>query len=155
MSQAITLSEIDNGPQDQWNRTMEQTTENAKKVFNEYMAPYLIFSSITDSLGGIYVNFNDSSSMQFRIGSCLDMFFDVNGNKKPGKWGKDIFPFIICGSAKESGNSKFRSYPKWEWKNNPPQDRNEYLQTCKTDPFYCTPLIEYDGWQIKDDYPWY
>jgi hypothetical protein len=38
-------------------------------------------------------------------------------------------------------------------------DREALLNACENTPmiykrFYCTDLIIYDGWEIKDDYPW-
>lgn len=33
------------------------------------------------------------------------------------------------------------------------KDRNWLIEQCKSKKGYCTKLIEYDGWEIKDDYP--
>lgn len=32
--------------------------------------------------------------------------------------------------------------------------RTELIEACKTNHYYCSTLIEQDGWEIKEDYPW-
>mgnify|MGYP003238774953 CR=1 FL=1 len=54
---------------------------------------------------------------------------DINGNAKPNVYGRDIFTFMLTSATKKL-NSQYDA------------------------GFYCGALIQYDGWEIKDDYPW-
>ena len=98
-------------------------------------------------------------------GSCLTLWSnnqyvvlttDLNCEKGPNIYGRDIFdifelyymnnkkPFI-------AGLDAFKSFPREQIMNN---------SGCKTHTYNggkqaaCFAIIVYDGWQIKDDYPW-
>jgi hypothetical protein len=83
---------------------------------------------------------------------------DINGQKKPNKFGKDLFFFkyyIFQGTQSNASNGKFIPYSY----NTP---RSVLIGTTgNADACYkdgngtlCTALILQDGWKIADDYPW-
>ena len=72
---------------------------------------------------------------------------DVNGSGGPNISGKDVFTLYV--------NKKGVLYmPGYD------RTREQILAACKRYPGYgeyyenCQSLIQYDGWEIKDDYPW-
>ena len=72
---------------------------------------------------------------------------DVNGKRGPNQTGKDIFAFYF-----QTQNGNFRFY---SWSRTPVLDRNKNLEYCQKVPKTCGQLIMQDGWEIKDDYPWW
>ncbi len=66
---------------------------------------------------------------------------DINGFKGPNKRGKDVFTtsFLQTGEYR-----MFRHTTR----------RSDALGSCKYNGSTCGYLIQMDGWQIKDDYPW-
>ncbi len=88
--------------------------------------------------------------------SYADVFVDLNGQKKPNKFGKDIFHFIywVRYELSPKVDGKFIAYgANWA--------RNEIINdpaayTCRKDKQgkLCAALIMHDGWEIRDDYPW-
>ena len=103
---------------------------------------------------------NDGSSITFRVQDnnetvkSLAFNVDINGDKKPNKFGRDIFQFYYrIQSPDNSINGKF--YPTGYNK----EMREELLEgtnSCNKlqNGAYCTALIMKDGWRIADDYPW-
>ena len=73
---------------------------------------------------------------------------DINGYKGPNTWEKDIFRFYIG----EKTNYQLSGYNT---------DATNYarsilLRECKEKPTSaCTALVMRDGWEFKEDYPWY
>lgn len=73
------------------------------------------------------------------------MYVDVNGFKKPNIRGKDVFliEFVFStGKVKLYGQGASRA---------------SLLDNCGKSEYgdqLCGALIEYDGWEFKDDYPW-
>jgi len=81
------------------------------------------------------------------------IFYDINGDKGPNIVGKDIFTFDF------GKLNKFKlAFHPGSWG---VTDRDAILETLcsKSEGGYyggdgCGWVIQYDGWQIKDDYPW-
>ena len=71
---------------------------------------------------------------------------DINGFQKPNVIGKDVFNMTFDLRKKIFG---FHNYGT--------STRQRYLDKCKTDSDaqVCGYLIFLDGWEIKDDYPWF
>ncbi len=83
---------------------------------------------------------------------------DINGNKSPNKMGRDLFVFSIV-------NNQFQTYDQykdWSWSRKALMAENGTSGQCNPNAqggilgpgCYCSKLIEYDGWEIKKDYPW-
>lgn len=174
MSQAILLSENDNGPSKDWDKTYYVNNEDGNydnitnrnlvlTYFNKYLKAYLKYLEIEDNpedlqdeetgqASRIRVHFADGSYMNIYNGACMDLDFDVNGKRKPNLLGKDIFKFIICPEDKAitecGGNKNWCTYcPSCT-------TREIALQRCKTSAVYCGRLLMMDNWEFKDDYPW-
>ena len=71
---------------------------------------------------------------------------DINGFDKPNVIGKDVFNMTFDVRKKTFG---FHNYGI--------STRQRYLDNCKSDEDaqVCGYLIFLDGWEIKDDYPWF
>jgi prepilin-type N-terminal cleavage/methylation domain-containing protein len=79
------------------------------------------------------------------------LYIDINGQKKPNKYGKDIFYFdyTIRDDTVPSNNGKMKPAGYTF-------SRNSLLSVCSESGtgIYCAALIMKDGWKISDDYPW-
>ena len=168
-AQAKLLSEIDNGPSDEWDKksmAMEDGSENiqgnrqlALNYFNKYFKPYMKYTSIDEnpkfmqnSDGESYfivVYLADGSAIGFRNGSCAHIRFFLNGAKSKAS-GKDMFDYLICQSSQTSlaySNKGFGPYcPNCT-------NRANSLSACSRNGMYCAALIMIDGWEFKKDYP--
>lgn len=160
MSQAILLSEVDNGPLEYWDKKSSimnddgsyNSTANdmlAEEYFDKYFAKYLKIASKgylnEDSRKRFQTIFADGSSANWGNGGCIDITYDVNGGKNPNLLGFDRFPFTICHDKKPA----FTSYTK-----NSIKSRDIAVEKCKTTPQYCVVVLEFDNWEFKSDYPW-
>ena len=80
---------------------------------------------------------------------------DINGNKGPNTFGKDVFSYYL---NTDGTNNIFKT--KFSGPVGITIDRealiNDPLDGCKKGlrGINCGALIQYDGWQISDDYPW-
>jgi hypothetical protein len=83
---------------------------------------------------------------------------DINGYKKPNKFGKDLFFLSIDAN---------KNVEPHHWDDNQPSSVTKTREQLKNGPsnygyqcnknnrgMWCAALIMADGWQIKDDYPW-
>ena len=86
-------------------------------------------------------------------GVCIDREYrdiifkvDINGFDKPNVSGKDVFNMAFDLQKKVFGFYNYGS-----------STRQNVLNKCKTDEDsqICGYLIFLDGWEIKDDYPWF
>ena len=108
---------------------------------------------------------NDGSL--FFIDDCNpNIAYDVNGEKGPNVGGRDIFHFTFLGNTDgefpglEDKIPHFNTYPGgWDILQTGRDiqqnlyARDNLIEECKTHFYYCTLLIQSDGWEIKDDYP--
>ena len=170
------MSEIDNGPVDQWNKQKMARdkdgnllyTENAKLAldyFDTYIKNYIKYIKVIDRLeknelagddgAFIKVYLSDGSTLYMNNGDCFCFLYDVNGDKSPNKHGKDIFNFLLCSDnglktyflGENNSNLGPRTGGKYS------QDREVVLSRCKNDSRFCSRLLMFDGWEFKSDYP--
>ena len=159
MQQAIMLSEIDNGSSMYWDYVRGGSNIDSLIFFNTYFAPYLSFIEIDnnslrpgDSDPKTKIFFNDGSSMQISMGSCVDFIFDTNGKKNPNSYGYDKFTFLFCTGADSAfwfhrNDKTFGVYLEG-------QTRADALTWCNNVNYVCSALLQIDNWDFKDDYPW-
>ncbi len=76
---------------------------------------------------------------------------DINGNSKPNIYGRDIFTFMLT-SATKNLNMAGSGYSREILKSSGRRGCNK--NSSSDAGFYCGALIQYDGWEIKNDYPW-
>ncbi len=86
------------------------------------------------------------------------MHIDINGQKKPNKFGKDIFFFryyIFTGTQSSPYNGKFLPY-SYNSSRDVLSGKTASSEACgkEGNGYLCAALILKDGWRISDDYPW-
>lgn len=175
MQQAFARAIADYGDAMNWNLpTLQNDKEQINKFVDTYLFPYLtgIKQCAADApecreftkhlLPGqpVYI-FSDGSCFGLTTGGAgetsatIHFMYDYNCMGKPNKYGYDIFQFVMqfnTGKAPKfrGGGTRLLNTA----------NREELLELCKNpDSEYqksdCATLIEYDGWEIKEDYPWY
>ncbi len=77
----------------------------------------------------------------------IHILVDLNGNKKPNTYGKDIFQFSFGFGFDR--NAKLRPYPYIN-----SNDRTILKTKCLEDATYCSQLIFLDNFEFLDDYPY-
>ena len=182
--QLILLSEKDNGEVWEWESPDEYSyTFNESEFFKKYFEPYLkkvvdyksnlpnveyatynidgdrvpLARSWTILPDGSSIGlFNNSGGEDGSLpggGTYMWIFIDVNNKQPPNRLGRDIFMaelvrnkrIVMWGSDYNNRNSLIT---------------DKYGYSCKkgTHERYaggnCGALIQMDGWEIKDDYPW-
>ncbi len=96
-------------------------------------------------LGDACVENNDDGTCKRREYRDITFLADINGFSKPNTMGKDVFLMQFNIPDKQF---KFYLYNT---------NRSAVLRYCSSDfdSQICGYLIYLDGWQIKDDYPWF
>ena len=169
MEQAILMSEKDNGEALYWFPTVDDKGSDVyENWFNTYLAPYMVITSQKKLSGTFYqVGLGDGSGFVSYIGGDKNIvvvnFFYCTELKYCGIEqydGRNSFLFTLVKTTNDkvafvTSNFSMHSY-----------SRERLLRMCKygnaDDPevsskgrrHACTRLIEYDGWEIKPDYPW-
>ena len=167
MSQAVVMYSSDHNmlPED-W-AVPKSNPDAIEEYWQTHFAPYFK-NEISTQKGknlwtgwkdGFIVKFSDGSYMTMGASGAVDILYDVNGDKAPNKWGRDIYIFLI-------NKGEFTAY-NWTYDISgfePPDgeeaytkdlnDRKNVLRLCKYDPTFCSGLLLLDGWEFKDDYPY-
>ena len=184
MSQALNRAEIDYGDMKYWDFGNNNETI---KFFNTYLKPYLKIiktyevgefptdinyygtnGTIANGYGAIIDNpkfvLADGTMIisidlfPTETDHAINILVDINGFKKPNKYGRDVFAFSIqhekkfipagIGYSSDIESSKEEYERDWLINGN--------IRGCSRDNigFWCAALIMMDGWEIKDDYPW-
>ena len=99
---------------------------------------------------GVVVRLEFNNDGNGKFGGELFVKVDLNGKKQPNMLGKDWFDMVI-----EPNTSKIKMFGSGQTRANL---LNSY-RGCNTNSSiyageYCGALIQYDGWEISDDYPW-
>ena len=154
MSQAILLSEIDNGPIEYWEKDSMATNENggfdqaanniiAEEFFDKYLVNYMkVIKRGYTTINGrklFQIYLPDGISVIIGNGGCIDLMVDTNGDKKPNFLGYDKFVFLICPNNKPA----FNSY-------NSTLDKEEAITKCTTAPKYCSRVLQLSNWEFND-----
>ncbi|MDR1327105.1 MAG: type II secretion system GspH family protein [Heliobacteriaceae bacterium] len=129
------------------------------QFFNTNYTPYMKTIKVETTAKGVNAAFPDGSGMFIRKSiatppdiddycasthvifcvhykTCKDPYFDTINNASSASDGRNSFVFQVNGST-------------------PWQDfsREQLLEDCRTSKYYCSKLLQHDGWEIKDDYP--
>ena len=189
MQQAIQLSTVQNGDVETWNQKefidsskIEDENEqeeaqltNAKDGFEfvlKYILPYMKYVKIEENqpvtiasgrvlkLSKIYLN--DGSSFYVKNGACIDIIYDVNGDKGPNKWGYDMYYFLLSprmaprAAYFASDKQYFGTYGYNPRSSYPEGYREKIRSLCclEEGANYCSELIYLDNWEYADDYPY-
>lgn len=167
MSQAVKLSEVDNGPAYYWTKDARMSDEDgviianptgALAFYERYLAKYLKLIAEPEE-GKLKIALSDGSTVSMGIGYCLDMNFDYNGDKGANTLGVDKFDFLLCteegynAGLSRNKQNPFDAYFPYSCARTG-CSRTQLLNKCKSNPLHCSGLLMYDGWEIKDDYPY-
>ncbi len=175
MQNAFNFAMIDHGEMSYWEfPTKQNDGDQMSKFATTYIFPYLKGVSQCDTnsnpecfaygseifdqgLPAIYI-FSDGSCFGMNIGGSgvgagnIHIYYDYNCMQKPNIYGKDVFDYII----RWVNNEYVFKAGGYATVNK--TTREELLNFCKNadgqDRGECSALIQFDGWQVKDDYPW-
>ena len=184
MTNAIKLSETEWGiPSYEWEgRSVCGGLEQHKQYLDNYILKHINYLKIEElgenesyynsiqainkqyweNVAAVYLN--DGSL--FFVDECVyGIVFDVNGERKPNQVGKDIFSFYIL--SEDDGDPAFaQTVPRFntrDWSTilfQPEHggndiSRSNFLNGCRQGfSSSCTALVEMDGWEFKEDYPY-
>ncbi len=122
------------------------------EFFNVHYAPYMQTISVEKLTRGVAAAFADGSGMYLRkrqealsevgveVIFCVDYRKCALYDEGEPLNSRDYFEFWTDGRVVHNGI----------WNGT----REQLVQNCADSPSYCSLLIQYDGWEIKDDYPW-
>lgn len=168
MSQAIIMSENENGPAGDWSKdtanreedgTLIDMPDSNLKFFQKYIAPYMNITEIGkkdyEGTSKAFAAFADGSIAYFINGNCLDIIFDSNGTRKPNQEGKDRFRFLFCTSKFNESHIGHNKYFGTYMQDLTIEKGREYTKgMCKKNRYYCATLLLLDDWEFKEDYPY-
>lgn len=179
LSQAAQMSVVQNGDMKNWDYSL-----TGEEFFNTYLSNFIKMGSqkVEDAkkAGVVYIKASGEEEVSFtnlydsgkiltlasgtqilmdtvRYSSIQTYLVDLNGFKKPNRIGVDVFALTVT----PDGVQTF----KWddgetvdiirdrEILHNGPSRHN---YQCNSDGrgMWCAAMIEKDGWEIKNDYPW-
>jgi prepilin-type N-terminal cleavage/methylation domain-containing protein len=139
-------------------REMKRLTSYGENFdwYMTYLDPYIGHAYVKANSYTVY--YKDGSKLDtFFPGSCMDVIYDVNGDKRPNSEGYDRFRFLFCfddGSRKFYFNNKdifFGTYGNGV--SSQATTRENMAAKCKSSPPFCTRLLQNDQWEFKSDYP--
>ena len=183
IAQAIELSEVHNESVKYWN-----FNQSNADFFNQYLKPHFAkinettYGKISDKVqytrpnGSVENTFTPFYSnalvvstvdgMTFYFSSYINANYksivvDLNGYKKPNRFGRDLFMFSI---SPEYGLVPYGYKGTCDMGNAYDTFDREYLKSARrygcskqageTNGAFCSALIITDGWEIREDYPW-
>ncbi len=176
LQQIIRMSEKDNGEVVEWDFPTETNyAANESEFFKKYFEPYFKVVGKTGFYAAERVQYkinNIDGEQAIEVlywhvlpdgtaigmfnntaGGYIWIFIDINANKGVNRLGKDIF-------MTEFYRSKHLGMWGWDILRNRDEILNDSNYPCKKGSHkkyaggLCGRLIEMDGWEIKDDYPW-
>lgn len=179
LSQALIYSVKDNDEIEYWDSKYygNYTTE---RFVERYLSPYLNMNAVPldpASKDPIYDRYHytryyleDGTALSFNLTEALKIEVDLNGDKGPNKYGRDRFIYYLCFKKMDYFNygagtvlfniPKAGLYPDGYGVKNRNGLLNEHNRGCNSNNdqsfngAFCTGLIMFDGWEIKDDYNW-
>ncbi len=105
------------------------------------------------------VYYSDGTKLTtFHTGGCLDVVYDLNGDKSPNREGYDRYRFLFCFSdANRSawfGNMDIFFGTYGSGMTGAGVTRETMINRCRTEGgAWCTRLLQNDQWEFKSDYP--
>ncbi len=178
INQAVKMAEVQYGDKKDWFEDLRGAqlddngepipgTSEQEKWFNKYLAPYLVITK-TKILpdGSFMVYFPNGSALKALKHTTRDWHFIPTKPDKCKAFGICKFTF----NFNPSNNTEYWKYHKdkgfepfkYSWGGTLEQLENAcYKNQClytsssaECGKFYCTALIQYNGWKIPDDYPY-
>ena len=146
MGQALILSVNENGDVNEWDTSLPTDT-----FAQTYFGKYIKTLSIEKKGNAAIMYFPDGTSMTMIKGRCMDCHFDINGTKNPNIVGRDQFIFLACDKTITEWCPN-KGWCTYRTDNN--LSREKAMENCKSNPYYCSSLLELDNWEFKSDYPY-
>ena len=158
INQTLIFAENEHGLREDWTIGEMDTYESAENFLNTYISPYVKNVGIERrklfNMNMATLRFLDGSQMSIKIGACYDIYFDINGEKKPNKKGQDIFVFILCRKKGACNHPSNQVRPYYCLVNGLPYpNHTEQITNCKIHGIYCTMLLEENQYEFPKDYP--
>ncbi len=173
MSQAIQLSEIDNGEITTWTKSegdiknedeeydYAANSDECYNFFVKYIAPYIKYTDIKKTpekespVSEMTVKLTDGSTIETHNGQCFDLTYDINGEKLPNKDAQDKYTFLICPIKQYAiNNLGGKHFGAMYHNSHAATNRDMALTLCTQYPRYCGALLQFDNWEFKNDYPY-
>ncbi len=151
-------------------------------VANEYidkplpkdMDYYTLNGGINNPAGGheavanpkVFLNDGTFFTMLGPLGNSYSIVVNLNGYSHPNRWGRDIFAFSIVqgkgfvpyglytGLVSPDTGEVIGSFGDSMSRDEITGTGNSRACNKEKDGIWCAALIMFDGWEIKDDYPW-
>lgn len=160
INQALIRAELDYGNREDWIKGEMNNYDSSIEFLNTYIKPYITNSKIEK--GGATITtertatlkFSDGSQMSIKVGTCYDIFYDINGKKGPNERGRDVFQFILCRKSGECNVNSNQVRPYYCPANaNKYPTHEEIIDNCKHKGVYCTILLQENQYEFPKDYP--
>lgn len=124
--------------------------------YMENIDPYLGHAYVDDDKKIVYYK-DGSRLLTFWTGGCLDVYYDVNGDKSPNRAGYDQYVFLFCFDDTNRntwfGNKEIFFGTYGSGLAGAGVSRESMINKCQTDRSWCTRLLQNDQWEFKSDYP--
>lgn len=161
MSNAVLDMELDKGSY----RDMIKPA-NVTEGYNWYMEnidPYMGHQYVNAAHRDIY--YKDGSKLYIaNVGGCLDVYYDVNGDKGPNRTGYDRYLFLYCFTQAQRlgwfGNDSIFFGVYGSGNVAAGTTRDKMITDCRNGRegeagpgAFCTMLLLNDQWEFKNDYP--
>lgn len=184
LANTANLAIADEGPINTWEIGENLTRQAAADFVSKYLAPYLKVSkncgldmtgdceckySYLNNEGGLltldsnWTRFylNDGTFLGVSVSNTETRKFasvrvDINGKKKPNVYGKDIFIFRYdtYNTSNQKLVGKFVPADLYAMTREQALGNESFGCNKNATGSYCSSVIMYDSWQMKDDYPW-
>jgi hypothetical protein len=160
MNQAVRLSEVDNGEASTWTISSgRQTSDEVLNFYNNYLANYITTLNVKEHTNGYNIigYLADGTIFTMGIWTGLDTCFylDEKCLTTPTKRCAFSFGFVKPTDRNALLRTSFEPYSAGTWDGTREGLKNHAQYGCVAGSgSYCAKLIQYDGWEIKDDYPW-
>lgn len=158
VNQALISAESDYGMREDWVIGEMNNSDTAFEFLNTYIKPYIksfeIEKRVLLNKNMATLRFVDGSQMSVKIGTCYDIYYDINGEKAPNELGRDIYAFILCrksGTCNVNSNQIRPYYCVTGGTKYPTHE--EIIDNCKNQGVYCTILLQENQYEYPKDYP--
>lgn len=114
----------------------------------------------------VFLNDGTFFTMLGPLGNSYSIVVNLNGYSHPNRWGRDIFAFSIVqgkgfvpyglytGLVSPDTGEVIGSFGDSISRDEITGTGNSRACNKEADGIWCAALIMFDGWEIKDDYPW-
>ncbi len=127
------------------------------KWYMDNLDPYIGHELVDDTRKIVY--YKDGTMLTtFYTGGCLDVIYDLNGDKAPNREGYDRHRFLFCfdDANRQSwfGNKDIFFGTYGAGMTGAGVSRDTMVSKCKNEGgAWCTRLLQNDQWEFKSDYP--